>query len=197
VAARWLGPGSATLAARRWPGAWGRGWACEGGRGCCGARRRCLARGEERKGGGWLGALAARGGEVRAAGPAQPSPDHGGRLPRRHGKRRGGECWREEGASSPWWRGEAARHSEALRTRASARGGSGCCGARRRCLARGEESKGGGRLGTLAARGGEVRAAGLAQPSPDHGGRVPRRHGKRRGGEWWREEGGELTLVVR
>jgi hypothetical protein len=57
---------------------------------------------------------------VRAAEPAQPSSGHGERVPRRHGKRRGGAWWREEGASSPRRRGEAARHSEALRTRASA-----------------------------------------------------------------------------
>jgi hypothetical protein len=81
--------------------------------------------------------------------------------------------------------------------RLAGEGGHGCCGARRRRLARGEERKGGGWLGALATRGGEVRAAGLAQPSPGHGGRVPCRHGKRRGGEWWIEEGGELTSVVR
>jgi hypothetical protein len=63
-------------------GAQGARLAGEGGRGCCGARRRRLAWGEERKGGGRLGALATRGGEVRAAELAQPSPGLGGRVPR-------------------------------------------------------------------------------------------------------------------
>jgi hypothetical protein len=48
-----------------------------------------------------LGVLAARGGEVRAAGPTQPSPGHGGRVPRREEKS-GGE---RKGASSPRRRG--------------------------------------------------------------------------------------------
>jgi hypothetical protein len=48
-----------------------------------------------------LGVLAARGGEVRAAGPTQPSPGHGGRVPRREEKS-GGE---RKGARSPRRRG--------------------------------------------------------------------------------------------
>jgi hypothetical protein len=57
---------------------------------------------------------------VRAAEPAQPSSGHGGRAPRRHGKRQGEHGGERKGVSSPRRRGEAARHSEALHTRASA-----------------------------------------------------------------------------
>jgi hypothetical protein len=118
-------------------GAQGARLASKGERGCYGARRRRLARGEERTGGGRLGELAARGGKVRAAGPTQPSPGHGGRVQHREEKS-GGE---RKGASSPRRRGTPG--GTRLRRRCWRGGGRG----------RGEERRRGRKIARRAVRG--------------------------------------------